>query len=165
MLSSIVISIILLFVDKVTAFYTNYRPKILVTKSKVIKGLKDTLIPDGFCIAKDSRGNHVQAEKLKQPIRIYSLDQLRKMIFNGYRVRDLDVRGDTRSEKESDINKVHPAIQALYDRAKVNSIAGERNDGKKIAIAIEGGGMRGSVAAGMITVSNDTISSLEVKRD
>ena len=39
-------------------------------------------------------------------------------------------------------------IKALYERQKEGSEPGNRNDRKKVAIAIEGGGMRGCVAAG-----------------
>lgn len=60
---------------------------------------------------------------------------------------------------------IHPVIKALYERAENNytfSSSGEKvrvKDGKKIALAIEGGGMRGCVAAGMVTVRNCFIIS------
>ena len=44
-------------------------------------------------------------------------------------------------------------LKVLYDRANNKELGcpGDRKDGKKVAIAIEGGGMRGCVAAGMIS--------------
>jgi len=59
------------------------------------------------------------------------------------------VRGDTTSSRSE--TAVHPVVLALNDRISSNSIPGNRVDNRKIAIAIEGGGMRGCVAAGMIT--------------
>ena len=43
----------------------------------------------------------------------------------------------------------HPSIPGCNPYASQGSRAGERQDGIKIALAIEGGGMRGCVAAGM----------------
>ena len=43
-------------------------------------------------------------------------------------------------------------IKTLYARVEQGSEPGNRTDGKKIAIAIEGGGMRGCVAAGIHTM-------------
>ena len=63
-----------------------------------------------------------------------SLDQLRSLIKEGYRVPDLDVRGDT-LRLHSD---VHPVVAALHQRAKLPSTEG-RADGMKIEVAIEGG--------------------------
>ena len=65
----------------------------------------------------------------------------------GYRVQDLDVRGDAYST--FNISSNHAVIKTLYERAEQGSEPGNRKDGKKIAIAIEGGGMRGCVAAGI----------------
>ena len=45
-------------------------------------------------------------------------------------------------------------IKTLYERAEQGSEPGNRKDGKKIAIAIEGGGMRGCVAAGRIFITS-----------
>ena len=59
------------------------------------------------------------------------------------------MRGDTTSSRSE--TAVHPVVLALNDRINSNSIPGNRVDNRKIAIAIEGGGMRGCVAAGMIT--------------
>ena len=58
---------------------------------------------------------------------------------------DLDVRGDS-----SSLPADHPVIAALHERLRSGSAPGARDDGMRIALAIEGGGMRGSVAAGMV---------------
>jgi len=43
----------------------------------------------------------------------------------------------------------HPVLRAIWERKKSGSQPGARTDGYKIALAIEGGGLRGSVTAGM----------------
>jgi hypothetical protein len=52
-----------------------------------------------------------------------------------------------------DRSKIHPVVEALYKRKAESSEQGRRVDGYKIGLAIEGGGMRGCVGAGMIYVS------------
>lgn len=92
-------------------------------------------------------------EKPKFPIRVTSVAQLKSLIRDGYRVQDLDVRGETRAANGAASTKRHPVIAALYQRRDVKSMPGQRASGDKmkIALAIEGGGMRGCVAAGMAT--------------
>ena len=90
----------------------------------------------------------------KSPLVVRDLKHLKELIYQGYRVEDLDVRGDTRV---TNATTIHPVVEALYRRAEAKKrLAAEGdtstyNDGMKIAVAIEGGGMRGCVAAGMIT--------------
>ena len=45
----------------------------------------------------------------------------------------------------------HPVLEAIVRRWELGSVPGQREDGLKIALAIEGGGMRGVVSAGMVT--------------
>ncbi|MGZ4274647.1 MAG: patatin-like phospholipase family protein [Solirubrobacteraceae bacterium] len=45
----------------------------------------------------------------------------------------------------------HPVVQAIRRRRDEGSKPGERTDGRRIALVIEGGGMRGVVSAGMTT--------------
>jgi hypothetical protein len=89
--------------------------------------------------------------KPKQPIRIHTIDELRDHIAQGYRVRDLDVRGDVYRVLFENNASIHPVVRLLYERKQNNSTAQSRTDGKRVAIAVEGGGMRGCVAAGMIS--------------
>ncbi len=44
---------------------------------------------------------------------------------------------------------VHDVLRVLRDRARSGSQPGQRDDGYRVALAIEGGGMRGAVSAGM----------------
>lgn len=83
------------------------------------------------------------------PIKVNSIEQLRFLMQLGYRVQDVDVRGDCACNLSSTL--LHPVPKALYKRKYENSVPGQRKDGRKIALAIEGGGMRGCVAGGMVT--------------
>ena len=53
-------------------------------------------------------------------------------------------RGDGRAAQLD-----HPVLQVIWERARSGSKPGQRKDACKIALAIEGGGLRGSVTAGM----------------
>ena len=44
---------------------------------------------------------------------------------------------------------VHPVLEAIHARAERGSLPGARDDGRRIALVLEGGGMRGVVSAGM----------------
>lgn len=102
----------------------------------------DFQLPVGF-----TRKN-ISRPKPASPIRVHTVADLKVKIDEGYRVSDLDVRGSTREFISSEIN---PVIKAIHDRKLAGSIPGERSDGLKIGLAIEGGGMRGCVACGMAT--------------
>lgn len=112
-------------------------------------------MPTGFDPPKlqDASLEFKRPKKPSKPIVIESVSDLKKSIAQGYRVHDLDVRGDIATLLKSD--RVHPVVKSLYERKINSSKPGERSEGDhaKIAIAIEGGGMRGCVAAGMISVS------------
>jgi len=54
------------------------------------------------------------------------------------------LRGDGRTRQLQ-----HPVLRAIWERKNSGSKPGARTDGYKIALAIEGGGLRGSVTAGM----------------
>jgi hypothetical protein len=69
-------------------------------------------LPDGFEI--DSKVL-TRPVKPKQPIPVSSISHLKDLIYQGYRVEDLDVRGDT-ARNTSD---VHPVVQALYRRKEM----------------------------------------------
>eukprot|EP00531_Pseudo-nitzschia_arenysensis_P018085 CAMPEP_0116135554 /NCGR_PEP_ID=MMETSP0329-20121206/11249_1 /TAXON_ID=697910 /ORGANISM="Pseudo-nitzschia arenysensis, Strain B593" /LENGTH=574 /DNA_ID=CAMNT_0003630355 /DNA_START=161 /DNA_END=1885 /DNA_ORIENTATION=+ len=61
----------------------------------------------------------------------------------------LAARGDTQTiGSPNHLDFVHPVVTALHDRKK--SAKNDNNDNKKIALVIEGGGMRGCVTAGMV---------------
>lgn len=111
-------------------------------------------IPVGFEQPRDIDGNFLKKRPRKppKPIEIHSVKELREIFNKGHRVQDLDVRGDVAQLLKEPT--VHPVVNALYERKEKESKHGERSadDTAKIAVAIEGGGMRGCVAAGMITV-------------
>ena len=44
---------------------------------------------------------------------------------------------------------MHEVLRVLGERARAGSRPGERRDGFRVALAIEGGGMRGTISAGM----------------
>lgn len=68
-------------------------------------------------------------------------------------LKSLSVKGDTQIIGSPDHPEyVHPVAKLLHERKLNNSTCteGPRPDGFKVALAIEGGGMRGCVSAGMI---------------
>lgn len=104
-------------------------------------------VPEGFIRFTD--------EPLKsppKPIPVTSTHELKELISTGYRVPDLDVRGDIASVLHS-TDKVHAVVKLLHDRKNNNcNNPVDRKDKFKVALSIEGGGMRGCVAAGMVSV-------------
>jgi predicted patatin/cPLA2 family phospholipase len=112
-----------------------------------LASLADDSLPDGFIIDPELKN---RPPKPKQPISVSNISQLKDLIYQGYRVEDLDVRGNT----TRDASVIHPVVQALYRRKEMKILPTSspyREDGFKIALAIEGGGMRGCVAAGMVS--------------
>ena len=61
-------------------------------------------------------------------------------------VQAASVLGDTQNLGAKN-NYTHPVVQVLHERRRRGQ---SRNDGRKVALSIEGGGMRGCVSAGMI---------------
>jgi hypothetical protein len=47
------------------------------------------------------------------------------------------------------VTPVHEVLRVLGERVRAGSLPGERSDGFRVALAIEGGGMRGTISAGM----------------
>jgi predicted acylesterase/phospholipase RssA len=68
-------------------------------------------------------------------------------------LKSLSVQGDTQIIGSPDhLGYVHPVAKLLHERKQNNSkcVEGPREDKCKIALVVEGGGMRGCVSAGMI---------------
>jgi len=111
-------------------------------------------VPKGFELptAPDGKPLKRRPRKPSKPIVVQSVDELKSVFRKGHRIQDMDVRGDVAGLLQEPT--VHPVVKALYDRKQKESQPGNRapSDFAKIAVAIEGGGMRGCVAAGMITV-------------
>ena len=49
----------------------------------------------------------------------------------------------------------HPVLEVLRQRKAQASVPGHRNDGHRVALAVEGGGLRGVVSAAMLTALED----------
>src|SRR5215216_1076130 len=49
----------------------------------------------------------------------------------------------------------HEVLRVIADRVRRGSRPGERQDGLRVALAIEGGGMRGTISAGMALALHD----------
>jgi predicted patatin/cPLA2 family phospholipase len=49
----------------------------------------------------------------------------------------------------------HPVRQVLHERRAAHSKPGDRSDGYKVGLAIEGGGLRGVISAAMLTLLED----------
>lgn len=67
----------------------------------------------------------------------------------------VDVRGDTQIIGSAEHpSKVHPVLQLLHERRRTKSpltpTTETRPDGFKVALVVEGGGMRGCLSAGMV---------------
>jgi len=84
--------------------------------------------------------------------RVTTVDEFRKVVSSGQALTSLEVVGDT----ERDLSQsMHPVLEVLAQRRTSGSKPMQRQDGYKIALAIEGGGMRGCVAAGMVAALHD----------
>jgi len=46
---------------------------------------------------------------------------------------------------------MHDVLRVLAERARAGSQPGRRDDGFRVALAIEGGGMRGTISAGAVS--------------
>jgi predicted acylesterase/phospholipase RssA len=77
----------------------------------------------------------------------------RENIDYDFLLRSITVQGDTQIIGSPDHpDYVHPVAKLLYERKRNKSVCSEgpRPDGAKVALVIEGGGMRGCVTAGMV---------------
>jgi predicted patatin/cPLA2 family phospholipase len=53
------------------------------------------------------------------------------------------------------VSGVHPVVEVLRARRDQGSLPGERSDGCRVALAVEGGGMRGIISASMMVALKD----------
>jgi len=84
-----------------------------------------------------------------------SAKHYRELLASGVKYSQLDVRGNSSALLAADgthgaPRQLHPVAAMLQARRAAGSQPGARTDGFKIALAVEGGGMRGCVAAGMV---------------
>lgn len=81
---------------------------------------------------------------------ITSAHELRqKVLDEGIDLRKLKVEVDTANTPPLSSLLDHEVVQLLAYRYHTNSTPGHRKDSAKLALSIEGGGMRGAVSAGM----------------
>jgi hypothetical protein len=95
----------------------------------------------------------IEARVTRSRRRVTTLAEFEQAVADGVGYKSMDIRGDSgalapRPDAPAPAAD-HPVVAALHRRAAEGSLAGARRDGMKIALAIEGGGMRGCVAAGM----------------
>lgn len=88
----------------------------------------------------------------KKKTRVVTVDEFRAVIADGRALDTLEVVGDTAIV---DVDTAHPVLQVLAKRRAEGSKPLQRTDNFKVALAIEGGGMRGCVAAGMASALID----------
>ena len=87
---------------------------------------------------------------------VCDVESYRRLLAGGTEYKNLDIRGDSSPLIAADgaARSHHPVATALHARRASGSRPGLRDDGQRIALAIEGGGMRGCVAAGMAAALN-----------
>ena len=95
--------------------------------------------PENFDRPDHSKGKYVKPSKSDAAMKVTSIPKLKQLIQAGYRVKDIDVRGNTTIDARH-VKDIHPVVRALYERiSSPECEPGARTDGKKIAVAIEGG--------------------------
>lgn len=120
----------------------------------------------GVAVLPDSTGSQNKAKQRKEAkanlesdaqgktpkTRVTSVAEFRKLVAEGGALDTLEVVGDT---VIPDTAGAHPVLQVLAQRRLEGSKPLKRTDQFKVALAIEGGGMRGCVAAGMASALLD----------
>eukprot|EP00934_Nitzschia_sp_Nitz4_P003407 Nitzschia sp. Nitz4//scaffold166_size90379//7618//10428//NITZ4_005045-RA/size90379-processed-gene-0.51-mRNA-1//-1//CDS//3329538160//3397//frame0 len=99
-----------------------------------------------------AQSDHVEVKTVEE-LDNYFQTNMRKGVDEEALMKKLYVQGDTQVIGSPDKpDYVHPVAQLLHERRRNNSqsVEGEREDGFKVALVVEGGGMRGCVSAGMI---------------
>uniref|UniRef100_A0A7S4KDK0 Calmodulin n=1 Tax=Guillardia theta TaxID=55529 RepID=A0A7S4KDK0_GUITH len=106
-----------------------------------------------------------------RPIPVRSVSELEGLLKQGVSIHRMDVRGKSQPWRQNERGELleasleelisegradgrkrqfqHPVLRAIWNRVREKSKPGARTDNYKIALAIEGGGLRGSVPAGM----------------
>lgn len=92
----------------------------------------------------------IQTSRRRSPIVVQRLEDFHQL-QKEHSLSDLQVIGNT-----STVTASHPTIQLILQRWQTASTPGRRdlNDTKRIALCIEGGGMRGCVSAGAVAALN-----------
>eukprot|EP00960_Hanusia_phi_P046076 757606-Hanusia_phi.AAC.2 len=107
-----------------------------------------------------------------EQIFIYNTEELDQRLDEGISIYRLKIHGRSQPWRQNEKgflvdsqrfagmqgmqqHDVHPVLQAIRARQQARSRPGKRSDSMKIGLAIEGGGLRGSVTAGMACAIND----------
>jgi predicted patatin/cPLA2 family phospholipase len=100
----------------------------------------------------ESKSGKKPGSKTVPKTRVSTADEFRKVVAAGAPLGTLEVVGDASIQ---DMQTPHPVLQVLAQRRAEGSKPLERKDKFKVALALEGGGMRGCVAAGMASALLD----------
>ena len=95
-------------------FFRQFKKVIRSKFSSSVKSFQLEELPLGFEIDPTLVN---RPPKQKQPISVTSIEQLKSLIYQGYRVEDLDVRGDTTASLNDSV--VHPVVQRIHQRAAI----------------------------------------------
>jgi hypothetical protein len=109
------------------------------------------------CISRQFRRETIGARTLLLSAakhNVDSLDEFNEQLARGIKLESMKVVGNVSSTPKHDLLN-HPVMQVLHNRAKSKSKPGERTDPYKVALSIEGGGMRGCISAGMTAALKD----------
>ena len=81
------------------SFVKGFKYFSFVNNLKILYGSRPEFLPDGYTI-----DLNIKCKSTKSPIPVNSVEKLKDLINQGYKVKDLDVRGDTRVEDRKSIN-------------------------------------------------------------
>ncbi|CAM9200175.1 unnamed protein product [Chrysoparadoxa australica] len=102
-----------------------------------------------------SRINIAKRIGKKNPVRhAGSCEELDELMTSGVPLGGISVFGSSH-ETLAQRQTPHPVLQVLSARAAAGSKPGQRADGLKVGLAVEGGGMRGCTSAGMVAALCD----------
>ena len=86
-------------------------------------------------------------------ISVETLEDFHRELDRGTKLKTIKVVGNVSVPKQALLE--HPVLQVLHARAASKSKPCDRADPYKVALAIEGGGMRGCISAGMTAALKD----------
>ena len=117
----------------------------------LVPGREDVSLQTPSFLSDDQTAKEVKTQQetdLKAPIT--SAHELRRRVLDeGVPLKKLKVEVDAATSPPLSDLLDHEVVQLLAQRYRSNSTPGHRTDNVTLALSIEGGGMRGSVSAGM----------------
>jgi hypothetical protein len=140
-LPTLTLNQIILMEDSIQMQFFHQLPFILLWFSMVVGMNMRTKLKEAFV----DRGRKLTSSNRRPLNRIHTLSELDEIKWDAQRLSSSYVLGETPR-----ISPTHPTIQLMLQRLRENSKPGNRslNDEYKVALCIEGGGMRGCVSAG-----------------